>query len=219
MKSFAVIGLGRFGQAVAMKLFDMGYEVLAIDKEQENVDAIADCVTQAVCADLMEAGVMNELGLKDYDTVVVGIGNNLSDSILITMQLKEQGVKEVIAKAQDANHRKVLQKVGADRVVIPEQEEGIKMAMQLVSENVFDFIEISPKYSIVDVKIPKSWTGKTLVQLNLRRNYGVNVIAVKERVSGAVKTISPNAEHALSEDDIIVVIGENSMIEAINNIK
>lgn len=218
MKSFAVIGMGRFGTALATTLFDLGHEVLAVDINAEKVDEIADHVTQAVCANVIEPGVIAELALKDYDAAVVAIGSNLSDSILAAMMLKESGSSYVIAKAQDENHRKVLQKVGADQVIIPEFDAGAKMAARLVSDNVFDVIDISPDYSIADVVIPGKWRGKTLIQLDLRRNYGVNVIAVKSRETGSITTISPRPDYVFSNNDILVVIGENNNINAINNI-
>lgn len=219
MKSFAVIGIGRFGLAIAIKLFELGHEVLAIDKDPDKVDEIADSVTQAVCANPMEPGVISELAINECDVVIVAIGNNLSDSILITMMLKEYGTKYVIAKAQDENHRKVLQKVGADQVVIPEYDAGIKMASQLVSESVFDVIDISDKYSIADLAIPHTWIGKTLVQLDLRRKYGINVIAVRHKDTGKITTISPVADHAFTDNDIIVIIGKKEDINILHKIK
>lgn len=219
MKTFAVIGLGRFGAAVAIQLFNMGYEVLAVDKSAENVNEVADFVTQAVCADPMESGVMRELGIKNYDTVIVAIGTNMADSILITMALKEAGVKKVVCKASSEDHKKVLQKVGADVVIIPEHEAGIKLAANLVSENVFDVIDISDEYSIADLIIPQGWQGKTLMDLDLRKKYGINVIAIKDRASGKIATISPNPTHSFKVNDIMVVVGKNEMIQAISKLK
>lgn len=219
MRSFVVIGLGRFGRALALRLFEMGHEVLAIDKDNDKISEIADHVTQAVCADLMDNGVMEELGLGDYDTAVVSIGNELSDSILITMQLKEMGVKYVLAKAQDDNHKKVLEKVGADRVIIPENDAGLRVASQLVEQNVFDVIDISEKYSIADIAVPKSWYGKTLAEIDVRRKYSINVIALKDKASGCVTTIAPKPDYPLSSDDVLVVIGENKHMQILYNVK
>jgi len=219
MKTFAVIGLGRFGNAVAVQLFNMGYEVLAIDKNSEKVAEIADLVTQAICADPMETGVMREIGIKACDTVIVAMGSNMADSILITMALKEMGIRKVVCKASGEEHKKVLQKVGADSVIIPEQEAGVKLAARLVSENVFDVIDISDEYSMVDLIIPSSWHEKTLIELDLRRNYGINVIAIKDKASGRITTISPDPAHVFDVNDIMVVVGKNEMINAISKLK
>lgn len=217
MKSFAVVGLGRFGRAVAEKLFEMGCEVVAIDKDMDVVNGVADRVTKAVCADLKENGVIAELGMTGYDAVVVAM-TELSDSILITLMLKEAGVKKVVCKAKDANHMKALQKIGADFVEIPEQNAGIKTAVRLVSSNVFDLLDASGRYSIADVRVPKKWRGKDLVELNLRREYGVNVIAVKNAQSGKVSTILPSPEYRFTEHDTMVILGETKVIDILNKL-
>lgn len=219
MKSFVIIGLGRFGRALAMRLFEMGYEVLAIDKDEDKVYDIADNVTQAVCVDLMDAGVIKELALGEYDAAIVAIGNELADSILVTMQLKEIGIKYVLAKAMDENHKKVLTKVGADRVIIPENDAGIRVASQLAGQNVFDVIDISDQYSIADIAVPSQWYGKTLAELDIRRRYSVNVIALKDREKGMITTISPKPDSPLSENEAMVVIGENDNLQILYGLK
>ncbi|MDO5396874.1 MAG: TrkA family potassium uptake protein [bacterium] len=219
MKSFAIIGLGRFGRSLAMRLFEMGYEVLAIDKDEDKVYEISEQVTQAVCADLMEAGVIRELALEEYDTAVVAIGNELAASILVTMQLKEIGIKYVLAKAMDENHKKVLTKVGADRVIIPENDAGLRVAAQLVQQNVFDVIDISDEYSIADIAVPSQWYGKTLTELDIRRKYSVNVIALKDKETGMITTIAPKPDCPLSENEAMVVIGENDNLRVLYRLK
>lgn len=219
MKSFAIIGLGRFGRALALRLFEMGYEVLAIDKDEDKVYEIADQVTQAVCADLMDAGVIKELGLAEYDTAVVAIGNELASSMLVTMQLKEIGIKYVLAKAMDENHKKVLTKVGADRVIIPENDAGQRVASQLAGQNVFDVIDISDEYSIADIAVPSQWYGKTLAELDIRRKYSVNVIALKDKTTGMITTIAPRPDSPLSGNEAMVVIGENENLRVLYGLK
>ncbi|MCD8391443.1 MAG: TrkA family potassium uptake protein, partial [Firmicutes bacterium] len=151
MKTFAVIGLGRFGRTVASQLFSMGYEVLAVDINEELVNDISPFVTYAAAADAKDEAVLKELGVRNYDCAVVGITENLSDSILITLLLKEMGVKRVLCKALDENHKKILDKIGADYVIIPEDEVGVKTALHLASNSFFDWAELSSRYGIGDI--------------------------------------------------------------------
>ncbi|MGB9847072.1 MAG: potassium channel family protein, partial [Desulfotomaculales bacterium] len=151
MKQFAVIGLGRFGSSVARTLAQMGYEVLAVDSDDERVSAISDEVTYAVQVDAMEEEALKSLGLRNFDVVIVAIGQEVKASILVTVMLKEMGVSKVVAKANDELHGKVLQKVGADVVVFPERDMGVRLAHALVSRNIIDQIRLSPEYSIAEI--------------------------------------------------------------------
>ena len=216
MKSFAVIGLGRFGEAVAVQLFDMGYEVLAVDRNMDKINAVADKVTRAVSGDAKSESVLNALGIKNYDCVIVAIGQDVSDSVLTTLLLKEMGVKSVICKAMDKNHEKVLQKIGADSVIIPEYESGKKTAVKLVSNNLFDLIDLSDKYSVADIKIPSKWAEKSIGALNIRRNYGINIVAVKDGISGEVISITPHPDYVFKNTDIVVLVGETRVINELN---
>lgn len=216
MKTFAVIGMGRFGISVAGQLFKMGYEVLAVDKDIDKVNAIADYVTQAVCADAKEESVLKSLGIRNYDCVVIAIGGDISDSVLITLNVKEAGVKQIVCKAMDRQHKKVLQKIGADNVIIPEQEAGVKTAVGLVSSRIIDIIDISDKYCIADTVVPKEWTGKSIEELSVRRHYGVNIVAVKNSLDDKDVTISPNPDYKFRETDIVVLVGESEMINALD---
>ncbi len=209
MKQFAVIGLGRFGTSVAITLYRMGYEVLAIDSSPEKVQAIANDVTHAVEADATDEVALKALGLNNCDVVVVAIGQDIKASILATLVLKGAGVPRVVAKAQDDLHGKVLEKVGADQVIYPERDMGIRVANNLVSTNVLDHIELSADHTIAEVIIPASFEGKTLGQLNLRARYGLNVLAIKRNEQ---IIISPTAEDYLSHNDIIIVLGEKDRL-------
>jgi trk system potassium uptake protein TrkA len=205
MKSFAVIGLGLFGSSVARQLCALGAEVLAIDTNYELVQQLSGDVTTAAVADARDAEVLRALGVQDCDSAVVAIGDDLAGSILATMNLKDLGIRQIICKAHDETHRKVLEKLGADKVVIPEKEVADKLARSLTSHNVLDFIELSSDYGIVEITVRKDWVGKSLKELDVRAKLGVNIIAVErnEKV-----TVSPRAEFELAKNDILVVLGD-----------
>ena len=205
MKSFAVIGLGLFGSSVARQLCALGAEVLAIDTNYELVQQLSGDVTTAAVADARDAEVLRALGVQDCDSAVVAIGDDLAGSILATMNLKDLGIRQIICKAHDETHRKVLEKLGADKVVIPEKEVADKLARSLTSHNVLDFIELSSDYGIVEITVQKDWVGKSLKELDVRAKLGVNIIAVErnEKV-----TVSPRAEFELAKNDILVVLGD-----------
>ena len=164
MKTFTVIGLGRFGTSVATQLFNMGYEVLAIDKNMDKINAIANLVTRAACTDAKDESLLKQLGVKNSDCAIVCIGgDDITDSVLTTLALKDMGVKQVVCKAKDNMHKTVLKKVGADNVIIPEQEAGVKAAIELVSDRLLDIIELSDEYSIVDAVVPNTWIRKRIL--------------------------------------------------------
>lgn len=212
MKSFAIIGLGRFGEAMALQFANMGHEVLAVDRDMEKVNAIADKVTRAVSGDVKSESVLKSLGITNYDCVVLAIGGDISDSVLTALTLKEMGVKKLICKARDKNHEKILMKIGADKVIIPEHEAGMKMALKLVSGSLFDIIDLSDKYSVADIKTPKGWVGKTISELNLRKNYGVNIIGIKDSVTGEITSIIPRPDYVFKANDIVYLVGETVVI-------
>ncbi|NGQ94452.1 TrkA family potassium uptake protein [Brevibacillus sp. SYP-B805] len=205
-KQFAVIGLGRFGSSVARTLFEMDYEVLGIDEDEERVNDAIEHVTHAVVADTTDETALREIGIRNFDVVVVAIGADIQASILTTLQLKELGVKKIVAKAQNERHGQVLYKVGADRVVFPERDMGIRVAHNLISTNVLDFIELAEDYSVAEVVVSNKMVGKTLRQLDVRAQYGVNVIAIK---SGDKFNIAPRPDDVIAANDILVVIGNN----------
>lgn len=218
MKTFAVIGLGRFGTAAAMQLFNMGYEVLAVDKSMETVNLISDYVTRAVCGDAKEESVLKALGIRNYDCVIVAIGDDITDSVLITLMLKEMGIKKVVCKARDNQHEKVLKKIGADTVIIPEQKAGIKTAIGLVSNRFTDIIDLSDEYSIVDSVVPDSWVGKSIAELSVRKRYDINIVAIKNQLDDKDVNITPLPEYKFRKTDIIVLIGKTTDINRLNNV-
>lgn len=210
MKQFAVIGLGRFGSSVARTLQSMGYEVLGIDTDEERTQALMDSLTHVVQADATDENTLKSLGIRNFDTVIVAIGEDIQASILVTLLVKELGVKYVVVKAQNDLHGKVLYKIGADRVVFPERDMGARVAHNLVSSNILDYIELAPDYSIVEVAATEKMIGKTLRQLDLRQRFGVNVLAIK-RAENVI--VSPRADDRITEEDVLVVIGSNEDLQ------
>lgn len=203
-KQFVVIGLGRFGTSVAKTLYSLGNDVLAIDVDEETVQNISDSVTHSVQADATDENTLRSLGIRNFDVAVVTIGSDLQSSVMVTLLLKELGVEHIIAKANSEIHAKVLYKIGADRVVLPERDMGVRVAHNLVSSNILDYIELSPDYSIAEIANPKAWQGKTLQELNLRANFGINIVAVKKDND---INVSPMADDKLEAGDVIVAIG------------
>lgn len=210
MQSFVVLGLGRFGQSVAKTLCGLGHEVLAIDENEALIQSISDYVTYAVIGDVTDENVLKSVGIRNFDAAIISTGKNLESSILVTQMLKEMGMKYILAKAQNELHARVLNKLGADRVVFPEQDMGIRVAHNLVSTNIIDYIELSPEYTIVELNLPLNWEGRTLKELNIRERHGINIIATKNDLD---INISPNADYRFRHNDIIVAIGRTDDIE------
>jgi trk system potassium uptake protein TrkA len=215
-KQFVVIGLGRFGSSVAKTLYSLGNEVLAIDIDEETVQEISDSVTHAVQADATDESTLRSLGIRNFDVAVVTIGANVQSSIMVTLLVKEMGVKYVIAKAQNELHAKVLYKIGADRVVFPERDMGVRVGHNLCSSNILDYIELSPDYSIMELTAIEDWEGKTLRELNMRSKYGINVMAIKR---GNDINISPTADDFIKPGDVLVVIGGTEELKKIERSK
>ncbi len=215
MKSYVVIGLGKFGSQAAKRLCELGCEVLAIDRNSDFVQPMSSQVTQAVVADARDKDVLRALGVKDFECAIVAIGDNLADSVLATMNLKELGVGHIVCKAHDETHRQVLLKLGADQVVIPEQENAFRLAKSLSSLNVLDYIELSDEYGIIEVPVPKRWIDKTLIELNVRAKLGVNIIAI-ERDNKI--NVSPGADYRLLEGDILVVLGDTNALSTVQKL-
>ena len=215
MKSYIVIGLGLFGRAVARQLCALGAEVLVIDRSNELVQQLANDVTHAVVADAQDKEVLRALGAGDFDCAILAIGDDLAASVLITMNLKELNVPYIVCKAHDETHAKVLEKLGADRVVIPEEEYAQRLGRSLYSHNVLDYIELSEEYGILEVPAPRTWIGKTLKELNVRAKLGVNIIAVE---SDKKTNVAPGADYLIRTGDILVVLGENHALEAVQKL-
>ena len=215
MKSYVVIGLGRFGQTLARQLCMLGAEVLAMDIDHDLVQQVSEDVTHAVVGDAQDKDVLRALGVRDFDCAIVAIGSNLAASVLAVMNLQELEVPYIICKAHDETHRRVLEKLGVQRVVIPEQENAARLARSLNSHNVLDYIELSEEYGILEIPAPKSWIGKTLKELNIRAKLGVNIIAVE---SGSKTNVSPSADYQIRGEDIMVVLGDNYSLEAVQKL-
>lgn len=215
MKSYVVVGLGRFGSETARQLCALGCEVLAMDIRSELVQQIAPDVTHAVVADGQDKEVLKALGVQEFDCAIVAIGDDLSASVLATMNMKELGIPQVVCKAHDDTHRRVLEKLGADRVVIPEQEHAARLARSLSSTNVLDYIELSADYGIAEVPAPISWQGKTLRQLNVRAKLGLNILAVRR---GSGIDVSPDADFTIEGKDIVVVLGDSAALEKVQKL-
>ena len=217
MKSFVVIGMGRFGSALAKELTSLGHEVLALDESEEAIARIADHVTHAVIGDAKDENVIRSIGVRNFDCAVVAIAGDIQDSVLVTLMLKDMGVKKVIAKAQSLMHMRVLERIGADQVVFPERDMGQRVAQSLAASNIIDFIELSEDYSIIELACPKKWFGKTFRDLNIRGEYGINVIAVRGS-EGKEVTVSPPANYRLTEGDVLIVIGGNSELDELRDL-
>lgn len=218
MKTFVVIGLGRFGSAVATELSSLGHEVLAVGLTDESVQGVADQVTHAVTADARDPAVLKALGVRNYDCAVVAVGGDVGDSALITLNLKELGMKQVICKASSHVHRKVLEKIGADRVVFPEHEMGTKLAQGLSSSNVLNFIEVSPEYGILEFTVPRSWQGKSLREVDVRKNCHVNIIAMRKVGEEHTLEITFQPDTPLEAGSILVAMGRNEDINRLHEV-
>lgn len=212
-KQYVVIGLGRFGSSIAKTLYSLGNDVLAIDKDEEVVQEMADNVTHAVQADSTDENSLRALGVSNFDVAIVSIGSDIQGSIMATLLVKELGVKKIIAKANNELQGRVLKKIGASRVVFPERDMGVRVAHNLVSSSILDYIELSPEYSIAEIVSPSEWEGKTLKDLNMRSKYGINVMALKKNNE---VNVSPTAEEIIEEGDIIVAIGG---VEELNDLE
>ena len=215
MKSYVVVGLGRFGTEVGRQLSRLGCEVLAMDVSSDLVQQISADVTHAVVGDAQDKEVLRALGVRDMDCAIVAIGNDLSASVLATMNLKELGVPYIVCKAHDETHRRVLEKLGADRVVIPEQENAGRLAKSLSSPNVLDYIELSEEYGIIEIPAPAAWQNKTLMDLKIRAKWGVNVLAIRR--DGKIN-VSPGADFAFQAGDVAVVLGDSLALSKVQKL-
>ena len=210
MESFVVIGLGRFGTQIAQKLYKMGYEVLVIDRNQEKIQQIADSVTQAVTGDAQDIDVLYALGVRNCECAIVGIGSDMESSVITTKNLKELEVPYIVCKAHNQMHKRILEKLGADRVIIPEQEMADRLARKLVEPDILDYIEISDDIKLVEKQVPTSWFNKSIRDLSIRAKLGINVIAVK---NGVDITVAPGADYVIREGDIIVIVGKQDALD------
>ncbi|MBR5134101.1 MAG: TrkA family potassium uptake protein [Clostridia bacterium] len=208
-KTYAVFGLGRYGRAIAKELVDHGAEVIAVDENQAIVNDVAAYLPICKCADVTDAEVIEKLGIAEIDTVIVCMASNLEASVMAVTLCKEVGVKTVIAKCANEMHQKILLRVGADQVVFPENESGIRLAKNLLSSGFIDMISLSKDVSMVEIDVKDEWVGKNLIELNLRKKYGFNIVALKQ---GETVTVSINPEQPLDSDMTLVVIANTAKI-------
>ena len=211
MKSFCIIGLGRFGRSLAQTLAAAKKEVLVIDNDEKNIEAIADSVDSAILGDCTEESVLRAAGVVDYDCVALCISENVNDSVLTTILLRELGVKYLLVRAADERHARVLEKLGADRIVLPETDIGRRIGLALAHEGVQQYMEFSEDTAIVEMDVPARWVGKTLLELDIRRKMNINVITVhKKNMRKKGISVDPNAKFAAG--DAITVIGQKEDI-------
>ena len=205
-KQFAVIGLGRFGGSVCKELYNMGHEVLAIDTDEDKVNEFARYSTHAVVANSTDENTLQSLGIRNFDHVIVAIGDNIQASILCTLLLKEMNIKQVWVKAQNEYHHKVVEKIGADRIIHPEHDMGVRIAQYLVSEKIIDYIELSPEYSIMELMGTKKVSQQSIAELDIRAKFGCTILGMKR---GEEVIMSPTPDEIIKENDILIVIGHN----------
>ncbi len=208
-KTYAVFGLGRYGTAVARELVENDMEVIAVDAEQRIVNDAAAYLPICKCADVTDAEVISRLGIGDIDTVIVCMASNLEASVMAVALCKEAGAKTVIAKCANEMQQKILLRVGADQVVFPESESGIRLAKNLLSSGFIDMLSLSKDVSIVEIEVKKEWVGKNLIELNLRKKYGFNIVAIKK---GDKVNVNINPEQVLEAENILIVIANTAKL-------
>jgi len=209
-KQFAILGLGRFGQSIAKTLVDNGCDVLCVDKKIEAVNEMSKYASNVTRADVADVHAMSALGLNNFDVVIIAIGENMEAGIMATLIAKEMGVQTVITKAKNEIQKSILQKVGADRVVLPEKDMGIRIATSLITTNIIDFISLSDKFTIAEIEPRKEWIDLSLKKSNIRAEHRLNVVAIKRNNDIIV---SPKAEEVIQKDDILIIIGPTADIQ------
>ncbi|KMZ54411.1 potassium channel family protein [Dorea sp. D27] len=209
-KQYAVFGLGSFGSSVAVTLQNLGCEVVVVDNRMERIQEIADDVSYAIQADMQDQEVIRSLGARNLDGVIIAVSEDMEASVMATIISKELGVPYVLAKARNEMHAKILRKLGADAVVFPERETGERIAKNLVSTNFADWIALSPEYSITEVAVPESWSGKSLQELDVRRSHDVSVVGV---ITGDKVEVNPDPNRPLGQDMVLILVGANEALE------
>ena len=216
-KTFCILGLGIFGSTIAKELAKHNYEVIAMDRDMTCVERLKEEIDICVKGDFTDIDQLRALGVGDCDVAIVATGSHLEESVLGIMSLKELGVPYVVAKAKNKKYMSILKKVGADRIVRPEKEIGERVAKQLLSENIIDLIDIDDEYSIVEIKAPNSWTNKSLIDLDLRNKFGINVLGIRKKPKEHL-SISPDKNYKIEENDILLVIAEDSLFNEIDSL-
>ena len=220
-KQFGVIGLGRFGSAMAMTLTERGHDVIGVDGNESRVQQLADVITHALQIDATDEKALRAAGIQDVDVAVVSIGENIESSLLVVMQLRDLGIGTIVAKAVTPLHGRILEKLGVSRVIFPEREMAIRIAHSLVLPNVIDYIELSRDFSIVEVPAPAAFVGRTLKQLELRPRLGLTLIAIKRRSDDSravVTNIAPAADETIRPGDILALLGGNEKLNQLDQL-
>ena len=215
-RQYAVLGLGIFGSTVAKTLSKYNAEVIAVDIDQKCVNRMADVVTQAMQCDITDIDQLRAAGIQDCDVAVVSMGNHLEQSVMAIINLKELGIPYIVAKAKNKRYMQIFSKIGANKVVRPEKEMAEQVAKGILGKNIIDIIDLDSEYSVVEIPAPKEWTGKTLIDLNLRRKYGINVIGIRNHVTGDLN-VCPEPECTIEKDDHIVLIADGDAINKFDN--
>ena len=220
-KQYGVIGLGRFGSAMASTLAELGHDVIGVDGDEERVRQLADVITHAIQLDATDAKALRAAGIQDVKVAVVSIGENIESSLLVVMQLRELGIETIVAKAVTPLHGRILEKLGVSRVIFPEREMAIRLAHSLVMPNVIDYIELSRDFSIVELPAPTAFVGQTLKQLELRPRFGLTLIAIKRRPGPSepeVTNIAPAADEAIRAGDVLALLGSNERLSQLDRL-
>ncbi|MBU5366307.1 potassium channel family protein [Enterococcus devriesei] len=211
-QSFAIIGLGRFGGSICRTLIESGQEVLAIDSSEDRVNEYMNIATHTVVANAQDEMTLRSLGIRNFDHVIVAIGEDIQASILVTLMVKEMGVPNILAKAQNEYHARVLEKIGADRVVHPERDMGQRIAHNLVSKNILDYLELSDEFSLAEINVTnRKFYGKTLDELDFRQRFGLNIVAIRRDKQDPI--VAPAADEVVQKDDHLVVIGRDEDVD------
>ena len=214
-KQYLVLGLGRFGQGLALDLEEMGAEVMGVDQNEDHVSEVADRITHSAVADTTDSKVLLQFGVAEFDGVICAIGNVLEASLMTTLLLKELGAKYLVAKATSELHGKILKRIGADRVIFPEREVAARLARDFLAPK--DFVEVVPltvQHSMFELKAPKEFSGHTLSELHLRRRFGLLVVAIRR---GEETVVSPGADEVVRHDDLMVVVGDRARARELLN--
>ncbi|OPY01048.1 MAG: Ktr system potassium uptake protein A [Syntrophorhabdus sp. PtaB.Bin047] len=213
MKKVVVIGIGIFGFNLVKELYESGMEVIAIDKNKDMVQEIADFSTKAIVSDGLDRNILESLGLRENDVVVVSFGEDLAASTLITLHLKQMKIRDIIVKAPNVEYKQVLESVGATEVIIPEKEMASKVARSLISPNILDYIPLAADYIIGEIAPPAAFQGKTLADVHLRSKHNINVIAIRDTLTDTVRMVPPN--YVIKDSEILIVIGKSRDIDRI----
>lgn len=214
-KQFIIIGLGRFGASIAKTLYNLGQDVLAIDLNGDRIQEIADNVTHAIQIDATDENILKTLGIRNFDVAIVTIGTNIQASTMVTLLVKEMGVRYIVAKATSDLHAKILYKIGADKVILPEQDMGIRVAHHLVSSNILDYIELPSDYSMIELEPLDEWLNESIRDIEIRGKYGINIVAIKNDKN---IDVSPPANYIIKSTDILIALGSNKDLNKFKNV-